>query len=57
MLADWRDSRPRGARGGRTVAGMALFVPDGGRAGQADELAPGGEPLVPSREVVPFVNP
>ena len=44
-MAVWRGAGPRGASGGGTAAGLAVFVPDGGRAGQADELAPGGEPL------------
>ena len=32
-------------RGGRAAAGLALLVPHNRGAGQADWLAPGGEPL------------
>ena len=45
-MAVWWSARPRGASGRGTASGLALFVPDGGRARQADGLAPGGEPLV-----------
>lgn len=42
-MAVWWDLRPKGASGGGVAVGLALFVPDGGRAGQADGVAPGTE--------------
>ena len=48
----WGYARPRGASSGGVVAGLALFVPDSGRAGQAAWLAPGGEPLEPVSAVL-----
>ena len=49
-MAVWRHPRPRRTSRVGVAAGLALFVPDSGRAGQADGLAPGGEPLVLSGE-------
>ncbi|WP_370630806.1 DUF2973 domain-containing protein [Synechococcus sp. MU1625] len=57
MLAVWWGARPWGASGGGTSAGLALFVPDGGRAGQAEGLALGGEPLTrPTQSTKTAVN-
>ena len=45
-MAVWRGAGPREDNGGGAFAGLAVFVPDLERAGQADELAPAGEPLL-----------
>jgi len=45
------DAGAGSCRGRGVAAGLALFVPDSGRAGQADWLAPGGEPLVLSGDM------
>ena len=42
----WMAARPGGPSGGGITSGLALLVPDCGRAIQAAGLAPGGEPLV-----------
>ena len=57
MLTVWRGKRPRGASSGGTASGLALLVPDGGRAGQAAGLAPRGEHLVLLGEEVHQINP
>ena len=57
MLTVWWGAGPRGGRGRGAAAGLALFVPDVGRAGQADGLAPGSEPLVLLGEGSRLVNP
>ena len=45
-MAVWWGARPRGDSGDGTGAGLAVFVPDGGRAGQADGLALGSYCLI-----------
>ena len=52
QVAVWWGARPRGVSGGGTSAGLAVFVPDRGRAGQAAWLAPGGKPLNPVTAVL-----